>query len=147
MRAAAGVVVTKIVKVGPSGEKLLEAITRYTNTQNAVREKDFLALSNDFRTWTRQMGDKYGIFLEIQRGGWESRKVYQKQHPSEPQFREFANAFDLMKVFGAGWLGEARIAYSRNEAFLVKGAISKKITEDKESDESSRMSILLGTAR
>lgn len=134
-RAAKGVVVTKVVKVGPSGEKLLEAITRYTNTQNAVREKDFLALQTDFRTWTQRMGEAYGIFLEIQRGGWESRKALQKQKPSLQQFRESANAFDLMKVFGAGWLGEAGTAYSRNEAFLVQGAVFKRITEDKESDE------------
>lgn len=42
-----GVVVTKIVKVGNEGEALLEAITRYTNSQNAIREKDFFGA--DFR--------------------------------------------------------------------------------------------------
>lgn len=134
-RAAKGVVVTKVVKVGPSGEKLLEAITRYTNTQNAVREKDFLALQTDFRAWTQRMGERYGVFLEIQRGGWESRRALQRQKPGLQQFRESANAFDLMKVFGAGWLGEAGIAYSRNDAFLVNGPVFKRITEDKESDE------------
>jgi hypothetical protein len=129
-RAAKGVVVTKVVKVGPSGEKLLEAITRYTNTQNVIREKDFLALENDFRSWTKRMGETYGIFLEIQRGGWESQKALQKQRPGLPQFRESANAFDLMKVFGAGWLGEAGVANSGNEAFVVNGAVFKRITED-----------------
>jgi hypothetical protein len=31
----------KVVKVGIEGEQLLEQITRHTNTQNAIREKDF----------------------------------------------------------------------------------------------------------
>jgi hypothetical protein len=56
---------------------LLEAITRYTNSQNAVREKDFLALTSDFKTWARQMAERYGVYLEIQRGGWDSRRALQ----------------------------------------------------------------------
>lgn len=42
VRAGDGAVVTKIVKVGGAGEHLLKAITRYTNSQNAVREKRLL---------------------------------------------------------------------------------------------------------
>jgi hypothetical protein len=62
--AAQGVVVTKIAQVGSEGEDLLEKITRYTNSQNAVKEKDFLALTSDFRTWAKQMEEEYNIFLE-----------------------------------------------------------------------------------
>ena len=43
-------------------------VTRYTNSQNAVREKDFLALTSDFRSWQTEMASKYDIYLEIQRG-------------------------------------------------------------------------------
>ncbi len=126
-QAGQGVVVTKIVKVGTEGEKLLQDITRYTNSQNAVREKDFLALTNDFRNWAIQMEEKYGVFLETQRGAWDSRRALQKQKPGIRQFQEHANAFDLLKVFGAGWLGEAGTAYGRNLAFLPNGAIFKRI--------------------
>lgn len=126
-RAEEGLVVTKIVKVGSDGEKLLEQITRYTNTQNAVREKDFIALTSDFRSWARQMADKYGIFLEVQRGGWDSRRAFQKQNPSSHQFTQAANAFDLLKVYAAGWLGEAGTAFGRNAAFVPTGSIFKKI--------------------
>jgi hypothetical protein len=126
-RLKQGVVVTKIVKVGTQGEALLQDITRYTNSQNAVKEKDFLTLTSDFRTWAREMEQKYGVFLEVQRGGWESRRALQKQRPDVKQFDSAANAFDLLKIYGAGWLGEAGTAYGRNAAFLPNGTIFKRI--------------------
>jgi hypothetical protein len=126
-RLKQGVVVTKIVKVGSQGEELLQDITRYTNSQNAVKEKDFLTLTSDFRTWAKQMETKYDVFLEVQRGGWESRRALQKQRPEVKQFTHSANAFDLLKVYGAGWLGEAGTAYGRNAAFLPNGSIFKRI--------------------
>ncbi|HEY5138689.1 MAG TPA: AIPR family protein, partial [Methylococcales bacterium] len=122
-----GVVVTKIVRVGATGENLLVEITRFTNSQNAVREKDFLALVSDFKSWQTQMEEQHDIYLEIQRGGWDSRKAYQKQHPTQNQFKEVDNAFDLLKVFGAGWLGEAGMAFGKNAPFLPNGSVYKRI--------------------
>ncbi len=131
-RARHGVVVTKVVKVGAEGEQLLEQITRHTNTQNAIREKDFLALTSDFRAWARAMEDKHGIYLEIQRGGWDSRRALQKQKPGIKQFSESANAFDLLKVYGAGWLGEAGLAFGKNPPFLPNGTVFKKIINNED---------------
>ncbi len=124
-----GVVVTKIVRVGDRGEGLVQAITRYTNSQNAVREKDFVTLTSDFRSWERKMRDHYHVFLEIQRGGWDSRTAYQKQHPEAEKFTEMANAFDLLKVYGSGWLMEAGLAFSKNAPFLPNGSVYKRIVE------------------
>jgi len=130
-KAAEGVVVTKIVKVGATGESLLQEITRYTNTQNAVREKDFITLTSDFHTWSRQMSERYGIYLEVQRGGWDSRRAFQRQHPeARPHFTESANAFDLLKVYGSGWLGEAGMAFSKNGPFLPNGAIFRQVMSE-----------------
>ncbi len=128
-KADTGVVVMKIVKVGDNGESLLRAITRYTNSQNAVSEKDFLTLESDFQRWAREMADRYNIFLEVQRGGWDSRRALQKQNPSMTQFTSFANAFDLLKVYGAGWLREAGIAFGTNSAFVPTGKIFKRIMQ------------------
>jgi hypothetical protein len=133
--ASRGVVVTKMVKVGLEGESLLQAITRYTNTQNAVREKDFLTLTSDFRTWSRLMEERYGVFLEIQRGGWDSQRALQRQKPDVRQFTEYANAFDLLKVYGAGWFGEAGAAFGRNAAFLPNGSVFKRIMNSEAMDE------------
>ena len=129
-RVEQGVVVTKIVKVGNEGEKLLEAITRYTNTQNAIREKDFLALTSDFKTWAHQMAERYDVFLEIQRGSWNSRRALERQKPDLHQFKQMANAFDLLKVYGAGWLGEAGVAFGKNAPFLPNGSIFRKIVNE-----------------
>ena len=73
------------------------------------------------------MANNYGVFLEIQRGGWESCSALQKQNPSTKQFTEHANAFDILKVYGAGWLREAGTAFGRNAAFLPNGTIFKRI--------------------
>lgn len=127
-----GVVIVKIVKVGFEGQELLTRITRYTNSQNAVSEKDFIALTSDFRTWRKQIADKYDLFLEIQRGGWDSQKALQKQTFTNHQFKQWANAFDLFKVYGAGWLGEAGLAFGTNQPFLPNGSIFKKIMNNQE---------------
>jgi hypothetical protein len=126
-RASQGVVVAKVVRVGRTGEDLLEKITRYTNSQNAVREKDFIALTSDFRTWAKEMEAKYDVFLEIQRGAWDSRQALQKARPDIKQFKRMCNAFDLLKVYGAGWLGEAGTAQSKNSPFQPNGSIFKRI--------------------
>lgn len=134
VKADQGVVVTKIVKVGNSGEKLLQAITRYTNSQNAIREKDFLALTSDFKTWQDQLADHHDLYLEIQRGGWDSQKALQNTNPKAKQFTEHANAADLIKVYGAGWLGEAGVAFGKNPPFLPDGSVFKRIVNGADTD-------------
>ena len=67
-------VVVKIVKVGSDGENLLVNTTKYTNFQNSVSQKDFIALEKNFKHWQTEMESRYNIYLEIQRGGWESAK-------------------------------------------------------------------------
>jgi len=128
-----GVVIVKIVKVGVDSQSnsLLENITRYTNSQNAVREKDFLALASGFRVWQRRMGKNYQVFLEIQRGSWDAHKASQK---NDKKLTDFANIYDLLKVYGAGWLGEAGLAlYGNSKPFVQGGSVYKKIVNNSES--------------
>ena len=128
-RAEQGVVVAKIVK-GDSAQ--ITDITRFTNSQNAVREQDFIALHDDFRSWQRVAEERYGIYLEIQRGGWDGRKAYQKSHPGALQFSEAANAFDLLKVYAAGWLREPGTANGARQTFHPGGRTFIRITEGDE---------------
>ena len=134
-KAHQGSVVTKIVKVGIEGEELLRAITRYTNSQNAVREKEFTSLNQEFKTWARQMAESHNVFLEIQRGGWDSQRALQRQNSKTDHFGQHANAFGLLKVYGAGWLGEAGTAFGRNAAFSPNGAIFRRIINNEDGDE------------
>lgn len=118
-RAARGGVVTKIVH--EEADRI--NITRYTNSQNAVRQQDFITLERDFQSWARDMEASYRIFLEIQRGGIDSRKAYEKQHPEQPKFDAYVYAFDLLKVYGAGWLRKPGTAFGKNAPFLPNGAL------------------------
>lgn len=127
VKVSQGVVVTKIVKVGSSGESLLQAITRYTNSQNAIREKDFLALTSDFKSWQNVLAERYDLYLEIQRGGWDSQKALQKTNLYTKQFEKHSNAADLIKIYAAGWLGEAGLAFGKNPPFLPDGSVFKRI--------------------
>jgi hypothetical protein len=125
------VVITKIVIVGAEGEDLLTETTRFTNSQNAVTEKDFIALEKDFRTWAPIFNSRFGAFLETQRGAWEARKAFQKQNPlATPRYVESANAFELLKAYAAGWLGEAGIAFGKNPPFAPGGSLFNKIVND-----------------
>jgi hypothetical protein len=135
-KADKGVVVTKIVKLSSADQDLLPAIARCTNSQNAIRNQDFLALERDFTRWAEQMKVQYEIFMETQRGEWESRQAYQRQHPQEPVYREHANAFDLIKVYGAGWLGVPGLAFGDNAPFIPPdGPIYEKILADNRDNE------------
>jgi hypothetical protein len=125
-----GIVVIKIVKVGNHDDELLTETTRYTNSQNAVSEKDFLALESNFQSWSKSMASKYCVFLEIQRGGWDSQKAFQKQNPQTKAFSEYVNAFDLLKVYGAAWLGEAGIAFGKNPPFAPGGSLFHRIVSE-----------------
>ena len=118
-RAARGGVVTKIVH--EEADRI--NITRYTNSQNAVRQQDFITLEDDFQSWAKDMEASYQIFLEIQRGGIDSRKAYEKQHPEQPKFDAYVYAFDLLKVYGAGWLRKPGTAFGKNAPFLPTGAL------------------------
>lgn len=127
VRFKSGFAVLKVVRVGDDGDKLLQDITKYTNSQNAVRDKDYAALTDDFKKWQTDLGKKYGVYLEIQRGGWDSQKAFQKQNPGTQQFVFDARASELIKVFGSGWLGEAGLAFNKNPPFLPQGDIFKRI--------------------
>ena len=124
-----GILVVKIVKVGSDGEELMIKTTKYTNSQNSVGQKDFIALEKSFQFWAAELARQYNVYLEIQRGGWESEKAKQKTTLQPRTYDGWANAFDLLKVFGSAWLYEPGLAYGKNPPFAPGGSIFKRITE------------------
>lgn len=119
-----------VVKMVSAEQSKINDITRYTNSQTAVTSKDFMALDNSFVTWQKAIAENYNIYLEIQRGGSESQRVIQAENTSTTPFfkeNEFANAFDLIKIFAAGWLGETGLAYNATPPFAPGGAVFEKI--------------------
>ena len=128
-RLSKGIVVVKIVKVGSDGEELLINTTKYTNSQNSVGQKDFIALEKNFHFWAAEMDRVYNVYLEIQRGGWDSERAKRSASLKPRDYSGWANAFDLLKIFGAAWLYEPGIAFGKNPPFAPGGTIFKKITE------------------
>ena len=126
-RVEQGGVIAKIVK---SGEAEILDITRFTNSQNAVRAQDFIALEAGFGDWASNMASGYHIFLELQRGGIDARKAREKQHPEIGSFSDYVNAFDLIKIYGAGWLSAPGMAFGKNAPFLPQGTIYERIVSD-----------------
>lgn len=128
-RLKKGILVVKIVKVGEGDDELLTRTTEYTNSQNSVSRKDFIALQKGFRYWANEMEKEYNVFLEIQRGGWDSAKAKNRTRLDDKHYKDWVNAFDLLKVYGAAWLYEPGLAYGKNPPFAPGGSIFKKIVE------------------
>ena len=123
-----GIVVVKVVKVGESGGELLTNTTMFTNSQNAVTQQDFLALEKSFQEWHRTFADHYNIYLEIQRGGWDAQKALQRLRPlATKHFDKCARAFDLLKIHGAGWIGNPGLAFGKNPPFAPGGSVFKTV--------------------
>lgn len=128
---ANAVVMLKIAKVADDDE-LLKNITRYTNSQNAIKDKDFIALDGNFVKLKKELADKYAVFLEIHRGAWAAQLTLQKK----PGYKaivfdkyRWANVFDLIKVYGSGWLSKAGEALNDNAAFSPNGSVFKEIMD------------------
>jgi hypothetical protein len=131
-------VVVKIAETDENDSQSIREITKYTNSQTAVTAKDFLAVNDDFNNWQELMSEKYKIYLEIQRGGWISQKAKQATQPNiKPFFKdnEWVNAFDLVKVFAAGWLGEVGSAFGKTPPFSPGGTVFKEIINNQTHDD------------
>jgi len=122
-----GIVVVKVVKIGESGEELLIDTTRFTNSQTAVTQKDFLALEKNFQEWHKTFAEKYDIYLEIQRGGWDAQKVLQNNSLSVKRFEKWTRAFDLLKIHGAGWMSNPGLSFGKNPPFAPGGSVFKQV--------------------
>jgi len=123
-----GIVVVKIVKVGEGGGELLKNTTMYTNSQNAVTNQDFLALEKSFQEWHKVFDERYNIYLEIQRGGWDAQRALYRLRPlATKNFDKYTKAFDLLKIHGAGWMGNPGLAYGKNPPFAPGGAVFKRV--------------------
>lgn len=128
----AGVLVVKAI----SSESDIEIgdITRYSNTQNAIYERDFVAIHDKFQYWKKQLATEHGRFLDIQKGSWASQRALESRRPNaRPRFTDEPNAEpiqanEMIKIFGAGWLGYAGSASRHAVLFRAPlGRIFKEI--------------------
>lgn len=125
-------VIAKIIKT--KEKSLQKEITKFTNSQTGVRGQDFLALEDEFRQLANEVGQKYNIFIEVQRGAWEAKQASDKQNPNINKLTYKGNdyIFDLLKVYGAGWLSSPGPAWNKKDMFLPQGSIFEKIMSREE---------------
>ncbi|MHB8752762.1 MAG: AIPR family protein, partial [Aggregatilineales bacterium] len=118
-----GDVLVRIIKGANDTEK--ENITRYTNTQNAVRGKDFFSL-DDFQKKLQRRFKSLGYFYEIQRGAFASLKPSERaKYEGIPElsylvdvgFKRLIPALDATQAFASGFKELPVIAYSRPNEF------------------------------
>ena len=128
-------VIAKIVKV--KDKPILREITKFTNSQTGVRDQDFLALEDDFKRWSTEADERYDIFLEIQRGAWDAKKAHDRKTPHSikpyTSYKGHDYTFELLKVYGAGWLAFPGPAWNKKNLFLPGGEIYERIMS-RESD-------------
>ena len=97
-------IVIKIIEVAQSDHDLINDITQYTNTQNAIKKSDFNSLNKSIRSIQKQFNDQYSkeVYLELHRGGWEVEKKFRQ---SQDQYlpSNHVKIDELLKIYGSGW--------------------------------------------
>lgn len=91
----------------------MKNITKFTNTQTAIKPEDFFALNDNFKIWHEELLNQFGVYFEIGPGGWfEFDKEQNNKNKSEQIDKSrMSKAMDLLRVYGAAWLespGNAR---------------------------------------
>jgi hypothetical protein len=118
-----GYVLVRIIK-GASKDQFSN-ITRFTNTQNAVRGKDFLSLE-DLQQKLHTKFKKLHYYYEIQRGSFTSLKKSQRaDYTGVPQlsylvdrrFRNVIPALEAIQAYAAGYKELAAVAYANPNEF------------------------------
>lgn len=131
-----GHVLVRIIKGANEIEK--ENITRYTNTQNAVRGKDFFSLEQ-FQRKLQKRFKHLGYFYEIQRGSFTALKPSERaKYVGKPElaylvdekFKNLIPALESVQAFASGFRQLPAIAYGVPYELAPGGSWYEKIFEE-----------------
>ncbi|MBZ5752183.1 AIPR family protein [Metabacillus rhizolycopersici] len=145
-----GYLLVKIIetkKLGNDKDKkeLRDNITRYTNSQNAVKGLDFYAL-DEFQRDLKNRLDVYGYYYEIQRGAFITESaVKQKSYKGHADYDYLLQgvrstkkyclpAKEVLQAFTAAVNLRPNIAYGRANELTPFGSEWDKIVNDKTKD-------------
>lgn len=93
-------------------------ITRYSNKQNAIRGKDFIALEDMYISLKSQFSAR-GYFLETQAGEYDVLPKHRKK--LFPKDTHVINSFEATLFYAAGILGKPHDAFGRSGDFMPGG--------------------------
>lgn len=117
-RAVEGDVLVRVIQEESDDDRI--AITKFTNKQNAVKNKDFFSLE-DFHRTLRARFQPLGYFYEIQSGSYDVLRDSQKAAlKGDERFnylgwvrRDFRiPAIEAAKCYAAAFLGEVSVCYA-----------------------------------
>jgi len=124
-------------------------ITKFSNTQNAVRGKDLVALEDYWKSISAQMERRVGYFFEYQSGSWESRldagerakfrgnEIFNQYLP-ENHKKKFA-AKDTIQTYVAYFKQNVSGAYQSISKYLPRGAQYVLDDEDLKENDNYRL--------
>jgi hypothetical protein len=134
--AIQGNVLVRIIKNADAAQR--ENITRYTNSQNAVRGKDFFALE-EFHKKLQRRFQKLGYYYEIQRGAFASLKKSERNAymgipelsylVDNTKFKGVVPTLDSAQAYTAGFKQQPAIAYGVPYELAPDGAWYDKVFE------------------
>lgn len=131
-----GHVLVKVIKGANIFEK--QNITRYTNTQNAVRGKDFYSLDL-FQQKLRDRFASLGYYYEIQRGSYVSLKKSEKaKYAGIPElvylagdrFKNMIPASEAVHAYVAGIKQMPSVAYAKPYELTPNSDLYKLVNDD-----------------
>lgn len=118
-------------------------ITKYRNSQNAVRGKDLVSLM-DFHKSIKSQMENLGYFYEIQAGSFDSKtKSQQAEFVGDPTYNKYLPdnhkkvivGKDAIQAFVAGLEQRPTEAYSSPAQFLPRGSKYDEVFDDKLKDD------------
>jgi hypothetical protein len=107
-------------------------VTRYTNSQNSVRGKDFLAL-DDFHRRLHEAFEREGYYYEVQRGAFSAvditdrGKYGQRMILGRPCFFRFIPSLEAVQAYATAFCNLPHIAYSSPSDLLPGGSEYSKV--------------------
>jgi hypothetical protein len=111
-------------------ESKRDLITRYTNTQNAVRGKDFFSLEQFHKKLQRNF-ERLGYYYEIQRGSYTALKPSEKArycgiasfaYLVDSKFKNVIPASEATQAFAAAFKNIPAIAYAGSDKLTPTGS-------------------------
>ncbi len=109
-----------------------ENITRYSNKQNAIRGKDFIALDELYKHLKAELKTR-GYFLETQTGEYDVLPKHQKTR--YPKTTHVITSFDATLFYAAGVLGKPHIAFGHSGEFMPGGREFEEVVKDLQPDD------------
>ncbi len=107
-------------------------ITRYSNRQNAIRGKDFIALDELYKQLKVELKAR-GYFFETQAGEYDMLPKHIKTN--YPKATHVITSFDATLFYAAGVLSKPYTAFGRSGDFMPGGREFEEVIKDLQADD------------